>query len=66
MFHDFFEEPVDQVIRRHVLPEMLTDYRTVFADYEPFQEAQGAALAAMSHYLDCRRASPAGNLQAKG
>jgi predicted NBD/HSP70 family sugar kinase len=66
MFRDFFQEPVEQVIRRHVLPEMLADYRTVFADYEPFQEAQGAALAAMGHYLDRQRAHPSESLPAKG
>jgi len=51
MFRDYFAAPVDEVIRRRVLPEMLADYRTVFADYEPLQEAHGAALAAMNHYL---------------
>jgi transcriptional regulator of PTS gene len=52
MFRDYFAAPVDEVIRRSVLPEMLADYRTVFAEYEPFQEAHGAALAAMNRYLD--------------
>jgi len=50
---------VDEVIHRRVLPEMLADYRTVFADYQAFQEAHGAALAAMNHYLDRRLRAPA-------
>jgi predicted NBD/HSP70 family sugar kinase len=58
-FREYFAAPVDEVIRRRVLPEMLADYRTVFADYEPYQEAQGAALAAMNYYLDRRLANPA-------
>ena len=58
MFRDYFAAPVDEVIRRRVLPEMLADYRTVFADYEPLQEAHGAALAAMNHYLDRRLRGP--------
>jgi predicted NBD/HSP70 family sugar kinase len=49
MFRDYFAAPVDEVIRRRVLPEMLADYRTVFAEYEPFQEAHGAALAALEN-----------------
>ena len=57
-FRDYFAAPVDEVVRRRVLPEMLADYRTVFADYEPYQEAHGAALAAMNHYLDRRLAGP--------
>jgi len=64
MFREFFEEPVEQVIHRRVLPEMLADYRTVFADYDPYQESQGAALAAMSRYLEHRLRSLAGNPQA--
>jgi predicted NBD/HSP70 family sugar kinase len=57
-FRDYFAAPVDEVIRRRVLPEMLADFRTVFAEYEPYQEAHGAALAAMSYYLDRRLAGP--------
>jgi predicted NBD/HSP70 family sugar kinase len=59
-FRDYFTAPVDEVIRRRVLPEMLADYRTVFADYQSFQEAHGAALAAMNRYLDRRLAGPEG------
>jgi predicted NBD/HSP70 family sugar kinase len=55
-FRAYFAAPVEEVIRRRVLPEMLADYRTVFADYHSFQEAHGAALAAMNHYLDRRLA----------
>jgi predicted NBD/HSP70 family sugar kinase len=57
-FRGYFAAPVDEVIRRRVLPEMLADYRTVFADYQAFQEAHGAALAAMNHYLDGRLSGP--------
>jgi predicted NBD/HSP70 family sugar kinase len=57
-FRDYFAAPVEEVIRRRVLPEMLADYRTVFADYQSFQEAHGAALAAMNRYLDRRLAGP--------
>lgn len=59
MFREFFEQSVEQVIHRRVLPEMLVDCRTVFADYDPYQEAQGAALASMSRFLEHRLRSPA-------
>jgi glucokinase len=61
VFRDYFAAPVDEVIRRRVLPEMLADFRTVFADYQSFQEAHGAALAAMNRYLDRRLAGPEGD-----
>jgi predicted NBD/HSP70 family sugar kinase len=60
VFHDYFAAPVDEVLHRRVLPEMLVDYRTVFADYQSYQEAHGAALAAMNRYLDRRLAGPQG------
>ncbi|MBN1838065.1 MAG: ROK family protein [Spirochaetales bacterium] len=52
MFADFLREPVERVIVRHVLPEMLTDYRTHFADYAPYAEAHSAALLGLSHVCD--------------
>jgi predicted NBD/HSP70 family sugar kinase len=54
MFRDYFAEPVNQVIRRRVLPEMLEGFTTTFADHDPYHEAHGAALVAMGHYLDWR------------
>jgi predicted NBD/HSP70 family sugar kinase len=59
-FRDYFASPVEEVVRRRVLPEMLADYKTVFADYQSFHEAHGAALAAMNHYLDRRLSGPEG------
>jgi predicted NBD/HSP70 family sugar kinase len=52
IFKDYFREPVQQVIQQRVIPEMLEDYQTVFADYETNQEAWGAALLAMKCYLN--------------
>jgi hypothetical protein len=52
MFTDFLQEPVQRVIQRDVLPEMLKDYETVFSDYRPEHEAHGAALLAMLHMFD--------------
>ncbi len=52
MFRDFLKDSVEEVIYRGVIPEMLAGYRTVFAEYDPFQEAHGAALVAMNHYFD--------------
>lgn len=60
LLREFLAAPVDEVVRRRVLPEMLADYRTVFADYDPFQEAHGAALAAMNHYLGRGPGEPKG------
>lgn len=54
MFRDYFAEPVNQVIRRRVLPEMLDGFSVSFADYDPDHEAHGAALVAMSRYLGWR------------
>jgi predicted NBD/HSP70 family sugar kinase len=54
MFRDYFAEPVDQAIRRRVLPDMLVGFRLTFADYDPYQEAHGAALVAMEQHLDWR------------
>jgi hypothetical protein len=45
---------------------MLADYRTVFADYDPYQEAQGAALEAMSRYLEHRLRTLAGSPRGQG
>ena len=52
IFKDYFREPVQQVIQQRVLPEMLQDFQTVFAEYQPNQEAWGAALLAMKCYLN--------------
>jgi len=52
IFKDYFRGPVEQVIQQRVLPEMLEDYQTVFADYRKNHEAWGAALLAMKCYLD--------------
>jgi predicted NBD/HSP70 family sugar kinase len=59
MFKDYFRNPVEQVIRQRVLPEMLADYRTVFADYADNHEAWGAALLAMKCYLNKLARRPA-------
>jgi glucokinase len=63
IFKDYFRDPVQQVIQQRVLPEMLADYRTVFADYRDNYEARGAALMAMKFHLDRlhREASGAGS-----
>jgi len=52
IFKEYFRDPVQQVIQQHVLPEMLEDYQTVFADYRANHEARGAALLAMKCYLN--------------
>jgi predicted NBD/HSP70 family sugar kinase len=52
MFRDFLKDSVEEVIHHGVIPEMLAGYRTVFAEYDPFQEAHGAALVAANHYFD--------------
>lgn len=52
IFKEYFRGPVEQVIQQRVLPEMLEDYRTVFADYRENHEALGAALLAMKRYLN--------------
>lgn len=59
MFREFFAEPVEQVIRRRVLPGMLDEFSTTFAEYDPYHEAHGAALVAMDHHLDWRTQAPA-------
>jgi len=52
VFAEFLRDPVERVIVRHVLPEMLTDYRTHFAVYGPEDEAHGAALLGVAHLFD--------------
>ncbi|UCF98350.1 MAG: ROK family protein [Spirochaetaceae bacterium] len=52
IFKKYFREPVQQIIQQRVLPEMLQDYQTVFADYRANHEAWGAALLAMKCYLN--------------
>ena len=52
IFKKYFSDPVQQVIQQRVLPEMLEDYQTVFADYRANHEARGAALLAMECYLN--------------
>ncbi|MBN1837477.1 MAG: ROK family protein [Spirochaetales bacterium] len=52
LFADFLREPVERVIFRHVLPEMLTGYGTRFADHGPHAEAHGAALMGICHVLE--------------
>jgi len=47
IFKEYFREPVQQIIQQRVLPQMLEDYETVFADYRSNQEAWGVALLAM-------------------
>jgi N-acetylglucosamine repressor len=47
---EFFAEAVDQRVKHNVILEMLTDYKTIFADYELSHEANGAALMAMNRY----------------
>jgi predicted NBD/HSP70 family sugar kinase len=51
IFKKYFRDPVQQVIQHRVLPEMLEDYQTTFADYRANHEAWGAALLAMKCYL---------------
>jgi predicted NBD/HSP70 family sugar kinase len=52
IFKEYFRDPLQQVIQQRVLPEMLEDYQTVFADYRANHEARGAALLAMKCYLN--------------
>ena len=52
IFKKYFSDPVQQVIQQRVLPEMLEDYQTVFADYRADHEARGAALLAIKCYLN--------------
>jgi len=52
IFKKYFSDSVQQVIQQRVLPEMLEDYQTVFADYRANHEARGAALLAMKCYLN--------------
>lgn len=52
IFKKYFRGPVERVIQQRVLPEMLADYQTVFADYQNNHEAWGAALLAMKCYLN--------------
>jgi predicted NBD/HSP70 family sugar kinase len=59
IFREFFSDAVDEVIHRSVLPEMLQKFRTVFAEYDPYQEAHGAALVAANHYFNRRLRAPA-------
>lgn len=66
MFQEFLSEPVDQVIRQRVLPEMLEEFRTTFAEHDPYHEAHGAALVAMEHHLDWRLHAPTATSQGRG
>jgi predicted NBD/HSP70 family sugar kinase len=59
IFKEYFRNPVQQVIQRLVIPEMLVDYETVFADYRDIHEARGAALLAMKFHLDRLDREPA-------
>jgi predicted NBD/HSP70 family sugar kinase len=52
VFKKYFRTPVQQVIQQRVIPEMLVDYETVFADYQDNHEAWGAAILAMKRHLD--------------
>jgi predicted NBD/HSP70 family sugar kinase len=52
IFRDYFRDPVQRVIQQRVFPEMLVDFETVFAEYENYHEAWGAALLAMSCYFE--------------
>jgi predicted NBD/HSP70 family sugar kinase len=54
MLREYLVEPVSQVLAREVLPEMLQDYRTVFAEYAPNLGAEGAALLAMNRFINGR------------
>jgi len=47
LFREFYAESVNRVIEQKVLPEMLVGYETLFADYQPSDEAHGAALNAL-------------------
>ena len=47
---EFFTEAVDQRVKHNVILEMLTDYKTIFADYDRSHEANGAALIALNRY----------------
>jgi predicted NBD/HSP70 family sugar kinase len=66
MFREFFAEPVDQAIHRRVLPGMLDQFTLTFAEYDPYQEAHGAALVAAEHHLDWRSHVPATVAPASG
>ncbi len=50
-FRDYLLESMNQAIRQQVLHEMLESFEVSFSEYAPHQEAYGAALLAMDHYL---------------
>ena len=52
IFRSYFKQVVDEVITRHVLPEMLTNFRVEFLEYHPSSEAHGAAFLALDRF--CR------------
>lgn len=59
MFSEFLRDPVQAVISRGVLPEMLSGYQTIFAPYQPEHEAHGAALLAAFHLFEGLAHEPA-------
>ncbi|HUX22264.1 MAG TPA: ROK family protein, partial [Spirochaetia bacterium] len=50
IFRPYFQQPVDEVLSRHALPEMLENFRVEFLEYEPKNEAQGAGFLALDRF----------------
>lgn len=51
---NFLKEPMYQAIHRQVINEMLQDFDICYAEYSFNQEANGAALIAIDHFLENR------------
>jgi len=51
IFRHYFSGPVNDIVSHRVLPEMLSEYKTIFAHYEPKQEPFGASLVAMNRFF---------------
>ncbi|MBN1858073.1 ROK family protein [Candidatus Bipolaricaulota bacterium] len=60
IFRDYWKSPLNQVVNHSVLPKMLRGVAIEFCDYNPRQEAFGAALLAFRRYwiTQMRSAAP--------
>jgi N-acetylglucosamine repressor len=63
---EFFLDPINLRIRQRVIPEMLVDTRIDSAEYEPHDEAVGAAMIAEGRYWECLDAQAARRLALTG
>lgn len=52
IFKDYFKEAINRVIKKQVIPVMLSGISLDFADYSPNQEAFGASLLAMEYFWE--------------